>query len=61
MEDRAKELYEYSMEVVYGKIGDAKGTVEKLSNMLDEVELKREDWSKLSMLADKIAIQLDEI
>lgn len=59
--DRAMEMFERSMDEVYGKVESSKDILEKISMKLYDVELSEKDWQELDLLLNEAMIKLDEL
>lgn len=59
-EDKARMLYEQSMEVIHGKVNEAKRYVDELDGIVDEI-VNEEDKDKADTLIDKLVRVLEDI
>ena len=59
-EDKARMLYEQSMEVIHGKVNEAKQYIDELKGIVEEI-VNEEDKEKADALIDKLVRVLEDI
>jgi len=59
-EDKARMLYEQSMEVIHGKVNEAKRYADELDGIVDEI-VNEEDKDKADALIEKLVRVLEDI
>ena len=58
--DKAEQMYEQSMEVVHGKVGQAKECAIELEGIIDQI-VREEDREKADVLIEKMIRALEDI
>lgn len=59
--DKAREMYERSMEEIYDHLDKVRSYIEKASDKIDNAKLSEEDWKMLDDLLSKAINSLDKI